>query len=120
MFTQHFVGWDSELFNKNKFVDPYEAKLAKLRAERGEEAKEEPVVFKASSVPTTSSDFLPISQSLPYESIKTGTAGNIDPASKELYLSDAEFQQVLGVSKSEFAKLPKWKQQAKKKEKSLF
>lgn len=121
LFTQHFAGWDAEMFNKNRFLDPYEAKLAKLRAERGEEAKEEPVVFSARSAPpAVGGDFLPTTQSFSYEDIKAGTAGNIDPTQKEMYLSDADFQQVLGVSKSEFAKLPKWKQQAKKKEKNLF
>lgn len=38
----------------------------------------------------------------------------------QVYLSDAEFSTVVGMSKSEFAALPKWKQQAKKKEVGLF
>jgi hypothetical protein len=28
MFTQHFRGWDAELFERNTFVDPFEAKMA--------------------------------------------------------------------------------------------
>ena len=28
MFTCHFVGWDAEAAERNKFVDPYQAKLA--------------------------------------------------------------------------------------------
>jgi hypothetical protein len=38
----------------------------------------------------------------------------------QIYLSEAEFQTVMEVSKDEFAKLPKWKQQAKKKDVGLF
>lgn len=39
---------------------------------------------------------------------------------EQVYLSDAEFLEVMGMTKSEFGKLPKWKQQAKKKEVKLF
>jgi hypothetical protein len=119
LFTQHFAGWDPAMFTKNKFVDPYEARLAKLRAERGE-TKEEPVTFTANSVPSLGGDFLPTSRPVAYSAIVDGTAGNIDPAQKEMYLSDAEFQRVMGCTKAEFRKQPKWKQQAKKKEKNLF
>lgn len=37
-----------------------------------------------------------------------------------MYLSDSEFATVMGVSKAEFADMPKWRQQAKKKEVNLF
>ena len=32
IFTYHFIGWDDEFFAKRVFVDPYEAKKAKLAA----------------------------------------------------------------------------------------
>ncbi|ETL43532.1 hypothetical protein F441_06171 [Phytophthora nicotianae CJ01A1] len=54
-----------------------------------------------------------------YEELKAGVEG-IDIARKESYLTDAEFQTVMEMSKDEFEKLPKWKQQAKKKEVNLF
>lgn len=38
----------------------------------------------------------------------------------QTYLADAEFADVMGMTKSEFEKLPKWKQQAKKKDVKLF
>lgn len=120
LFTQHFPGWDNEFFNKNKFMDPYQAKLAKLKAERGEESKSEPEVFTAATAVSAGGSFLPFSTVCSYDALKNGTAGNIDPASKEQYLSDAEFQQVMGCTKADWTKLPKWKQQAKKKEKGLF
>ncbi|POM60945.1 Villin-like protein, partial [Phytophthora palmivora] len=53
------------------------------------------------------------------EQLKAGVEG-IDITLKERYLSDAEFQTVMDMSKDEFAGLPKWKQQAKKKEVGLF
>jgi len=37
-----------------------------------------------------------------------------------MYLSDAEFATVMGCSKAEWPKLPKWKQSAKKKATELF
>lgn len=120
LFTQHFPGWDNEFFHKNKFMDPYEAKLAKLKEERGESKREEPEVFTAATAVSAGSSFLPFSTVISYDDLKSGAGGNVDPASKEQYLSDAEFQQVMGCSKAEFAKQPKWKQQAKKKEKGLF
>ncbi|KAL8009560.1 putative villin headpiece, villin/Gelsolin, ADF-H/Gelsolin-like domain superfamily [Plasmopara halstedii] len=50
-----------------------------------------------------------------YEQLKAGVEG-IDITRKETYLSDAEFQSLMEMSKSDFEMLPKWKQQAKKKE----
>merc|ERR1712137_314824 len=45
---------------------------------------------------------------------------DVDPANKEKYLSDEEFQTVFGMHSGDFAALPKWKQQKLKKEKQLF
>merc|ERR1719329_223268 len=39
----------------------------------------------------------------------------VDPARREMYLSDAEFQTVFEVDVAAFSKLPKWKQQNLKK-----
>ncbi len=36
LFTQHFLGWDATLAEQNTFVDPYEAKLAKLKEEKAQ------------------------------------------------------------------------------------
>jgi advillin len=38
----------------------------------------------------------------------------------QTYLSDAEFATVMGYTRAEYSALPKWKQQAKKKEVGLF
>jgi len=45
---------------------------------------------------------------------------DVDPARREQYLSDSDFQALLGMSQSDFAKLPKWKQNNLKKDKQLF
>jgi len=47
-------------------------------------------------------------------------AKGIDPARRETYLSDAEFQATLGMSKADFEKLPKWKKDGEKKKHGLF
>ena len=45
---------------------------------------------------------------------------HLDPSRKEAYLEDAEFEELLGMSKESFYGLAKWKQQQKKKEVGLF
>lgn len=38
MFTCNFLAWDSDLFSKNEFLDPYEARLKKLKEEKEKNA----------------------------------------------------------------------------------
>jgi len=45
---------------------------------------------------------------------------NVDPSRKEEYLSDREFQQVLGMDKGAWEALPSWKRVAAKRAKNLF
>ncbi|KAM5233389.1 villin-like protein isoform 3-T3 [Hipposideros larvatus] len=44
----------------------------------------------------------------------------VDPAHKEFYLSDADFEDIFGKSKEEFYSMAKWKQQQEKKQLGLF
>ncbi|XP_076773782.1 villin-like protein isoform X5 [Arvicanthis niloticus] len=44
----------------------------------------------------------------------------IDPARKEFYLSDSDFQDIFGKSKEEFYSMAKWKQQREKKKLGFF
>lgn len=79
--------------------------------------------------PATTSSSMDLTPSIPYEELKhmnisssstsVATFG-IDPAKKEMALSDNEFQQVFSMSKDTFVTLPKWKQMKMKKEVSLF
>jgi hypothetical protein len=43
----------------------------------------------------------------------------VDPSAKEQHLSDSSFQQVFGISRGEFAKMPKWKRVNSKKKAGL-
>ena len=45
---------------------------------------------------------------------------HVDPSKKEEYLGDAEFLQVLGMDRDQFAALPQWKQVNLKRSKQLF
>ena len=44
----------------------------------------------------------------------------VDPSARENYLSPEEFQSVFGMTRTEFDKVPKWKQTTLRKEKHLF
>jgi len=39
LFTQHFRGWDHQLAKANTFVDPYETRLAALKAKKEADQK---------------------------------------------------------------------------------
>ena len=56
-----------------------------------------------------------------YLSIATAAFSNgADRGTLELYLTDREFVEVLGLGPAEFAKLPAWKQAKMKKAAQLF
>lgn len=44
----------------------------------------------------------------------------VDPARREFYLSDSDFQDIFGKSKEEFYSMAKWKQQREKKKLGFF
>ncbi|MEE6467429.1 hypothetical protein FKM82_007235 [Ascaphus truei] len=44
----------------------------------------------------------------------------VDPSQKEMFLSDADFVNLMGMPKNQFRQLPKWKQQTLKKQYGLF
>lgn len=63
----------------------------------------------------------PSEKKVPYEELKGDSRPkDVDPAMKEKYLSDSEFETVFGMSADAFSKIPKWKQQNLKKAKELF
>ncbi|TDH65534.1 hypothetical protein CCR75_007456 [Bremia lactucae] len=198
LFTSHFLAWNSNLFTKNEFLDPYETRLQKLKEEKEKNALKDlagtitnegfikdqavalPKAADASSIaaprvipflptdaPVTNTPYesqvIPVvsasesetkattpalvplkiipapasksgtattapaiakatgsaGETFTYEQLTNGVEG-IDITRKETYLSDAEFHTVMSVSKEEFQQLPKWKQQAKKREVDLF
>eukprot|EP00603_Paraphysomonas_imperforata_P002999 CAMPEP_0114417660 /NCGR_PEP_ID=MMETSP0103-20121206/3082_1 /TAXON_ID=37642 ORGANISM="Paraphysomonas imperforata, Strain PA2" /NCGR_SAMPLE_ID=MMETSP0103 /ASSEMBLY_ACC=CAM_ASM_000201 /LENGTH=797 /DNA_ID=CAMNT_0001585967 /DNA_START=115 /DNA_END=2508 /DNA_ORIENTATION=+ len=122
MFTSQFLVWDPEYTKKNKYLDPYEAKMAAIAKERAErEAKEfgdsAPVVEEKKPVATASS-----SGTFSYEDLKTNNYpdGAVDVTAKETFLSDADFEAVFGQDKASFSALAKWKRDAAKKKHGLF
>ncbi|XP_045056136.2 villin-like protein [Desmodus rotundus] len=58
-------------------------------------------------------------EQLMYQAAKDLPEG-VDPAHKEFYLSDSDFQDIFGKSKKEFYSMAKWKQQQEKKQLGLF
>jgi len=45
---------------------------------------------------------------------------DVDPAHKEMYLSEEQFKEVFGVTKDAFKKLAAWKQKSEKQKHQLF
>ncbi|RLN96757.1 hypothetical protein BBJ28_00009702, partial [Nothophytophthora sp. Chile5] len=166
MFTGNFLAWDSALFSQNEFLDPYEARLKKLKEEKAKNApkdlpgtitneqfreketplpasvavnavpvlptaapipaKAAPIPAKAAPSPAKAAPILAKAaapaakatgasgETFTYEELKAEVEG-IDITAKEV-----SFLTVMGHSRADFANLPKWKQQAKKKEVGLF
>ncbi|XP_070247159.1 villin-like protein isoform X1 [Myotis yumanensis] len=56
---------------------------------------------------------------LMYQAAKDLPEG-VDPAQREFYLSDSEFEDIFGKSKEEFYSMAKWKQQQEKKQLGFF
>jgi len=140
IFTCHFLGWSHE--EKDEFVDPYEAKLAAIRdanpptprpswaRHSAADEEETPRSKRLSSVAMDEvmEQVGPIKEPSPaysfnYEELKKSVGDlpkGVDPSKKEQYLSDADFEKVLGSPRGEFAKLKPWKQQQLKKAAGLF
>eukprot|EP01006_Ploeotia_vitrea_P059797 TRINITY_DN74797_c0_g1_i1.p2 TRINITY_DN74797_c0_g1~~TRINITY_DN74797_c0_g1_i1.p2 ORF type:complete len:334 (+),score=69.86 TRINITY_DN74797_c0_g1_i1:34-1035(+) len=60
---------------------------------------------------------------IPYEELKMPSKwgrDQIDVLNRENYLSDVEFKDLLGCTRAEWAKVPGWKKQTKKKQLKLF
>jgi len=135
VFTCHFRGWSED--RANDFSDPYQKKLAELQksGQVGTESKGDhkgaPAAAAAAAAPapakkpavleTVTQDSIGFAKgTFPYADLKDKKVPNIDMSKQEAYLSDAEFMTVFKVSKADFYKMPKWKQDAKKKEMTLF
>ncbi|XP_003781846.1 villin-like protein [Otolemur garnettii] len=79
----------------------------------------------ANSTSTNISSTSPVSSGgLPRELLAHQAAEDlpegVDPARKEFYLSDSDFQDIFGKSKEEFYSMAKWKQQQEKKRLGFF
>lgn len=115
-FTTQFIQWEPQVAQAWIDSDPLEIMLkanAKQKAqeeEKAEHAAENP--FEGFLNPATNvftmADIV--------DKFPKGIKGN----SKEMYLSDAEFETVFGMNKAAWSLLKKWKQENKKKELKLF
>lgn len=107
MFTSHFVAWDAA---EN---DVYKRKMRQLQiAETG------------TATPTSVRAELKSLQAKDSYSYAELTASpkpkGVDTNALEKYLTEDEFQKVLGVTRSQFEALPGWKKSDLKKQKKLF
>jgi len=127
IFTCHFLGWDADKGPK-KFVDPYQAKLDAIKAANPVEEPEAPPPPKRNSVGSGevfSQDFAEpgADYSVNYDELKKPAEQlpkGVDPRKREQYLSDADFEKVLGSPRGEFNSLKPWKQNQLKKAAGLF
>ena len=146
MFSSHFHGWDAEYTQKRKFQDPYQARLQALAAEKAKakaanetaarpalkstpsskniHAAPAPAAAPAASSPSTSTKVAAPANATPgaftYEQLKGQLPDGVDPAQKEEYLSDKEFNEVFGTDRASFRAMPKWKRDDAKRKKGLF
>jgi len=126
IFTCHFLGWDSS--KASVFVDPYEAKLkAALAANPVDISEPEPPpsqpVGGAALKSASFSDPAGGSYEFNYEELKKPAdqlPSSVDPTKREQYLSDADFEKVLGSPRGVFNALKPWKQNQLKKAAGLF
>ena len=109
-FTGHFIAWDSEKWSKGK---TYEQIKAELMAGGG----------SAALLGTSVQDSLSKLTQSTYTFAELTSASlpeGVDATIKEQYLVEAEFKSILGMSKTEFNAMPKWKQSNLKKKVGLF
>jgi hypothetical protein len=111
-FTQWFLGWDASKA-QSAGEDPY---LLALKA-KGVEVGSNGLAQVSESMVGYAK---PSDASYTLEQLKAGECDNVDPANKELYLSDADFQTHLGTDKASWAKFAKWKKQGAKKKLGIF
>lgn len=123
MFTSQFLVWDPEFTKKNKYLDPYEAKMAKIAAEKAEyDAKHfgtEETTPAAAPAPVAVAS---AGGNYGVEDLKSNNfpEGAVDLTKKETYLSDGDFNAVFGMDKATFEGQAKWKRDAAKKKVGLF
>lgn len=110
-FTSHFLGWDSSKAGSLD-EDPYLKHLAAM----GIKTDGGPVAISEDMIGYQK----PGAKSFTLDELKAGTPAGVDPANKELYLSDADFQAAMGCDKAAWGTMAAWKKTAAKKKAGLF
>lgn len=140
-FTCWFQGWDADYFASQNFNDPYAAKLAATKAQQSESAPQRMAALKATpkkeeapaapaaaaapapaappAAPSASFDE-PVPGKYSLAELQNGCPAGVEPHSKEMWLSDADFASCIKMSRDEFSKLAGWKQANAKKAANIF
>ncbi|XP_040014789.1 advillin isoform X2 [Xiphias gladius] len=110
--TGWFTAWDPSKWSGGKSYE-------ELKKELGDVASPVHVTSEQNCV-ESNKNF----QSFPPEALVNKLAvelpEGVDPTQKEKHLSDSDFSYVFGITKDDFASLPRWKQLNLKKEKGMF
>jgi len=121
-FSCHFHGWSVD--KAQDFADPYLKKLGQLGSAKGvKEQKDGGQAGGAKLERVSANDigYLDWSKAaFPLADLQKGVPDKVNPAVKELYLADDEFQKLFKTTKVEFDKQPKWKKDQAKKANKLF
>ncbi|KAM5280060.1 villin-like protein [Ctenodactylus gundi] len=116
-FTGWFFTWDPY-----KWMGPQDSSEKQL--ELGLSRSTGTVSTSTGTSSSDGSSCTAVSGSLPREQLMHQAAEDlprgVDPARKEFYLSDSDFQDIFGKSKEEFYSMAKWKQQQEKKKLGFF
>ncbi|XP_026857817.2 advillin isoform X2 [Electrophorus electricus] len=112
-FTGWFTAWDPTKWSGGKSYE-------QLKEELGDVTSLKKITTNANQASLEKKTYQPY----PPEMLVNKQAGQlpagVDPAQKEKYLSDANFQDLFGMSKDGFFSLPQWKQVNIKKKLGLF
>uniref|UniRef100_A0A672NYN7 Villin-1 n=1 Tax=Sinocyclocheilus grahami TaxID=75366 RepID=A0A672NYN7_SINGR len=121
-FTGWFHAWDPQKWSHDNLLHKL---TSQLKAELGDDLTQ-PTSNQTNSSSSTQGGNLPrpVTQSFPPEkllNIQTeDLPDGVDPTRKEDYLSNDDFNLIMGISRLDFYALPSWKQRSLKKEKGLF
>ncbi|XP_053171140.1 advillin isoform X1 [Scomber japonicus] len=109
-FTGWFTAWDPSKWSGGKSYE-------ELKKELGDVTMPVTVIHQEQKIVESL-------QSFPPEALVNKLANelpeDVDPTQKEKHLSDYDFNNLFGITKDDFARLPQWKQLKMKKEKGLF
>ncbi|TKS71502.1 Advillin p92 [Collichthys lucidus] len=112
-FTGWFMAWDPSKWSRGLSYE-------ELKKELGDDAAPVFVSTEQNAVPETEKTF----EHFPPDSLVNKLANElpegVDPTQKERHLSDSDFTVVFGITKDDYASLPRWKQLKLKKEKGMF
>ncbi|XP_035517512.1 advillin [Morone saxatilis] len=111
-FTGWFTAWDPSKWSGGKSYED-------LKKELGDEVSPVNVPTEPNCVESEKS-FQCFPPNALVNKLASELPEGVDPTNKEKHLSDSDFNAVFGITKDNFASLPRWKQLSMKKEKGMF